>query len=201
MKGKILSLLNVTFSLIFALGLNNTFRQLENIDSMFIGFLTLSSLAFIIGSFLFCKDGHLKRIARLYIISGLLVLFALAMTGLTGDIIPERRTPSTPLLTLSSLKYSLTWLVSIINFVGFYLFFYASFNLLILSITEKKDIWEEWTNWNSYIKWLMLCFIYIFFIDSATHFFHYINFNIFLASILLSITIYLYKKRLKKWKD
>ena len=132
----------IVFSLILGLGLNNLTRNLNTIIGGLTFFMSLVGISFVIATLIYSTQ--LKRNKELYkqafnfILSGMLILFALALVGFV--IKPENNFfLYWSLNSFTFLEIILTWILSIANYLGLSLFFYASLNLL-LSLRKGKNL-------------------------------------------------------------
>lgn len=79
-KKRFWNLLCIIFSLILALGLNNTLRQISAVfDTGLIFFLTFGSIVFVLGALVYTidrdKEDQNKHLALRFILSGIFIIF------------------------------------------------------------------------------------------------------------------------------
>ena len=77
-------------SLVLALGFNNITRQLKDVDSGLIAFLTFSSLIFLLGTLIYTtekanRNNNIELVLR-FILSGILIIMAFSLGGFVGDV-------------------------------------------------------------------------------------------------------------------
>lgn len=144
MKINWLNLLKIILSLIFALAFNNLTREVGKLDSSTVTlFLTFISLAFILGTLIYTLAKDKKELLKAgykYILSGILVLFALSLNGL----ISSSNTDNTifPLWNINPFSLFgnvLIIIISLLNFFGFVLFFYVSIEIIFLLKDNLKE--------------------------------------------------------------
>ena len=161
-------------SLVLALGFNNITRQLKDVDSGLIAFLTFSSLIFLLGTLIYTtekanRNNNIELVLR-FILSGILIIMAFSLGGFVGDVKEGERIMAFFSFDIFSVPgLFIAHLMSLFNYGGLTFFFYSCFELICyLKEDNYKNSDRKMTYAIAGITFLIYFFgsgLFFFFID------------------------------------